>query len=83
MPGSRDGARGSGRGQVVDAAMTDGAATLMSMMYTLKAMGQWTQERGSNLLDGGAGDDLVDRVLGDVEVDVGPLERRGVVEGLA
>ena len=47
-------ARGSGRGQVVDAAMTDGAAVLMSMMYTLKAMGQWTQERGSNLLDGGA-----------------------------
>ncbi len=47
-------ARGSGRGQVVDAAMTDGAATLMTMMYTLKAMGQWTQERGSNLLDGGA-----------------------------
>lgn len=47
-------ARSSGQGQVVDAAMTDGAATLMSMMYTLKAMGQWTQERGSNLLDGGA-----------------------------
>jgi alpha-methylacyl-CoA racemase len=34
--------------------MTDGAAVLMSMMYTLKAMGQWTQERGDNLLDGGA-----------------------------
>lgn len=47
-------ARNSGKGQVVDAAMTDGAATLMSMMYTLQAMGQWTQERGSNLLDGGA-----------------------------
>ena len=47
-------ARSSGRGQVVDAAITDGAAVLMSMMYTLKAMGQWTQERGSNLLDGGA-----------------------------
>jgi len=47
-------ARGSGRGQVVDAAMTDGCALLMSMMYTLKAMGQWQQRRGSNLLDGGA-----------------------------
>ena len=47
-------ARGSGRGQVVDAAMTDGAAVLMSMMYTLNAMGQWSPERGSNLLDGGA-----------------------------
>ncbi len=47
-------ARQTGKGQVVDAAMTDGAAVLMSMMYTLKAMGQWTQQRGDNLLDGGA-----------------------------
>ncbi|TAL91309.1 MAG: CoA transferase [Rhodanobacter sp.] len=47
-------ARSSGHGQVVDAAMSDGSAVLMSMMYTLKAMGQWTQERGSNLIDGGA-----------------------------
>lgn len=47
-------ARSSGQGQVVDAAMTDGSALLMSMMYTLKAMGQWQQQRGSNLLDGGA-----------------------------
>ena len=47
-------ARGSGLGQVVDVAMTDGSALLMSMMYTLKAMGQWRQERGTNLLDGGA-----------------------------
>lgn len=47
-------ARSTGQGQVVDAAMTDGAAVLMSMMYTLKAMGQWTQQRGYNLLDGGA-----------------------------
>ena len=34
-------ARNSGKGQVVDAAMTDGSALLMTMMYTLKAMGQW------------------------------------------
>jgi alpha-methylacyl-CoA racemase len=47
-------ARTSGLGQVVDAAMTDGSALLMSMMYTLKAMGQWSNERGTNLLDGGA-----------------------------
>ncbi len=47
-------ARSSGRGQVVDCAMTDGSALLMAMIYTLKAMGQWTQDRGSNLLDGGA-----------------------------
>ena len=47
-------ARTSGHGQVVDAAMTDGASLLMAMMYTFKAMGQWSNERGTNLLDGGA-----------------------------
>ena len=47
-------ARTSGKGQVVDAAMTDGSALLMSMIYGLKAMGQWSGDRGANLLDGGA-----------------------------
>ena len=47
-------ARSSGKGQVVDAAMTDGSALLMSMIYTLNAMGQWHQQREVNLLDGGA-----------------------------
>ncbi|HEY1013982.1 MAG TPA: CaiB/BaiF CoA-transferase family protein, partial [Herpetosiphonaceae bacterium] len=47
-------ARGSGRGQVVDAAMTDGAALLMTMIYQLKGLGAWTGGRGANLLDGGA-----------------------------
>jgi alpha-methylacyl-CoA racemase len=47
-------ARASGTGQVVDAAMTDGAALLTAMFWTLKATGAWTQERGTNLLDGGA-----------------------------
>lgn len=44
----------SGRGQVVDAAMTDGAALLMAMQYGFKAMGHWKDEREANLLDGGA-----------------------------
>ncbi|MFO1293028.1 MAG: CaiB/BaiF CoA-transferase family protein [Rubrivivax sp.] len=44
----------SGRGQVVDAAMVDGAASLASMFFGLAAAGQWSAERGSNLLDGGA-----------------------------
>jgi alpha-methylacyl-CoA racemase len=44
----------SGRGQVVDAAMVDGAGSLASIFYGLKAAGRWTDERGSNLLDGGA-----------------------------
>jgi alpha-methylacyl-CoA racemase len=46
--------RRSGRGQVVDAAMTDGAALLSSMIYGFKAAGTWSNERGENLLDGGA-----------------------------
>jgi alpha-methylacyl-CoA racemase len=47
-------ARGSGKGQVVDCAMTEGAASLMSMFYGFKAMGMWQDEKGVNLLDGGA-----------------------------
>jgi alpha-methylacyl-CoA racemase len=47
-------ARGSGKGQVIDCAMTDGAASLMSMFYGFKAMGMWRDEKGQNLLDGGA-----------------------------
>ncbi len=44
----------SGRGQVVDAAMVDGAASLASIFFGLKAAGNWGQARGENLLDGGA-----------------------------
>lgn len=43
----------SGAGQVVDAAMVDGAAGLASVFYGLAAAGQWAGERGTNLLDGG------------------------------
>ena len=46
-------ARTSGRGQVVDAAMADGSALLMSMIYGMRSAGDWS-ERGTNLLDGGA-----------------------------
>jgi len=48
------GARVTGSGQVVDAAMVDGAAALMTMTYTLRAAGIWQDERGTNLLDTGA-----------------------------
>lgn len=48
-------ARQSGQGQVIDAAMVDGAAALMTPMYGLQAMGRWNgDERGVNLLDTGA-----------------------------
>jgi alpha-methylacyl-CoA racemase len=47
-------ARVSGRGQVVDAAMCDGAASMLSIFFTLKARAQWEDQRAANLLDGGA-----------------------------
>jgi alpha-methylacyl-CoA racemase len=47
-------ARQSGKGQVVDAAMSDGAALLMSAQYGLMAKGFWSDERESNFLDGSA-----------------------------
>jgi len=47
-------ARTSGRGQIVDAAMIDGASLLMSMMYGMRAMGRWPAGRAGNLLDGSA-----------------------------
>jgi len=47
-------ARATGRGQVVDAAMTDGVAVLQALTLTMRAMGLWKDERQSNLLDGGA-----------------------------
>ncbi len=46
-------ARETGKGQVVDAAMTDGASILMSMFYAFHAIGAWTENRESNMLDGG------------------------------
>jgi alpha-methylacyl-CoA racemase len=47
-------ARASGQGQVVDAAMVDGAAYLMGPMWGLRGMGSFSEERGTNLLDTGS-----------------------------
>lgn len=44
----------SGKGQIVDTAMTDGAASLMAMFFGMSALGMWADKRGSNLLDSGA-----------------------------
>jgi alpha-methylacyl-CoA racemase len=44
----------SGKGQVVDAAMTDGSALLMNGLFPGMQTGQWSPERGTNMLDGGA-----------------------------
>ena len=47
-------AKSSGQGQVVDAAMVDGAAHLTTMFHSLRNLGFWSDEREANLLDGGA-----------------------------
>lgn len=47
-------AQRSGQGQVVDAAMVDGTASLMAMFFSMAAQGAFTDQRGTNLLDGGA-----------------------------
>ncbi len=45
---------GSGKGQVVDAAMVDGVSVMMSIFHGMTAMGVWTEEHGTNMLDSGA-----------------------------
>jgi alpha-methylacyl-CoA racemase len=47
-------AKQSGQGQVVDAAMVDGASILLASLYGAQQAGWWTEERGTNMLDGGA-----------------------------
>jgi alpha-methylacyl-CoA racemase len=47
-------ARSTGRGQVIDCAMVDGAALLMGLLWGMRASGAWKDERGINLLDTGA-----------------------------
>ncbi|WP_336881664.1 CaiB/BaiF CoA-transferase family protein [Rhodococcus globerulus] len=46
--------RSSGLGQVVDAAMVDGSSALMQAMWSLRGQGRWSDDHGTNLLDGGA-----------------------------
>lgn len=47
-------ARSTGQGQVIDAAMTDGASVIAAMIHGFRAAGAWTDAREANLLDGGA-----------------------------
>ncbi|MBS1848619.1 MAG: CoA transferase [Actinobacteria bacterium] len=44
----------SGKGQVVDAAMVDGVSVMMSIFHGMTAMGVWSEQRGTNMLDSGA-----------------------------
>lgn len=67
-------ARSSGKGQVVDAAMSDGAATLMAMMYGLYSRGLWDNARASNFLDGAAPFYGTYECSDGKYVSIGPLE---------
>lgn len=64
----------SGRGQVVDAAMVDGAALLMTMFFGMRAAGFWSDERGTNLLDTGAHFYEVYETADGRYVALGPIE---------
>lgn len=66
----------SGRGQVVDAAMVDGVASLTTLFHGLLAAGLWREHRGSNLLDGGAPFMRTYRTRDDGYVAVAALENR-------
>ena len=76
-------ARATGRGQVVDCAMTDGAASLMSMMFGLRGGGEWSELRQSNLIDGGAPFYDTYRCADDKWICIGALEPPFFAELLA
>jgi alpha-methylacyl-CoA racemase len=67
-------ARRTGIGQVVDAAMCDGAASLMTHFFALHSQGRWTARREDNLLDGGAPFYRTYRCADGRFVAVGPIE---------
>jgi alpha-methylacyl-CoA racemase len=66
--------RASGKGQVIDAAMTDGAACLMTYYYGRYAAGGWMDGRRANLLDGGAPFYDTYRCADGKWISIGPLE---------
>ncbi|WP_454695779.1 CaiB/BaiF CoA transferase family protein [Achromobacter aegrifaciens] len=69
-------ARQSGQGQVVDAAVMDGVASMATAFYGLAASGAWLPQRGANILDSGAPFYDVYRCADGLWLSVGPIERR-------
>ncbi len=64
----------SGKGQVVDAAMVDGVAVMMSIFHGMVGMGLWSEERGTNMLDSGAHwYDAYETADGE-SISIGPVE---------
>lgn len=68
--------RNSGQGQVIDAAIVDGAASLATVFYGLHAGGLWQDQRGSNILDSGAPFYDVYECADGEWISIGPLEAR-------
>ena len=66
----------SGKGQIVDAAMVDGAASMMTTFYGLLAAGIWKEQRSSNILDGGAHFVNTYRTRDNQYVVIGAIEER-------
>jgi len=73
-------AQKSGQGQVIDAAMVDGAASLMTTFFGLKAAGMWQDKRGANLLDGGAHFYSVYETKDGKHVSIGSIEAKFYAE---
>ena len=67
-------AQTSGKGQVIDASMVDGAASQMTFVYGLRAAGQWTDGRAENTLDGGAPNYRAYQTLDGKYIAIGPVE---------
>ena len=66
----------SGRGQVVDAAMVDGIASMMTLFHGLLAGRMWQESRGSNIIDAGAPNVHVYRTRDHAYMAVGAVEAR-------
>ncbi|VTU26178.1 Succinyl-CoA:(R)-benzylsuccinate CoA-transferase subunit BbsF [Variovorax sp. SRS16] len=69
-------ARATGQGQVVDAAIVDGAASLATVFYGLSAAGRWKAERGTNILDTGAPHYDCYECSDGQWISIGPIEAR-------
>lgn len=67
-------ARETGRGQVIDCAVSDGAASLMAMFYGFKSSGRWRDRREANALDGGAHFYNTYRCADGKWISLGPIE---------
>ena len=79
-------AQRSGEGQIVDAAMVDGAASMMTWIHGLRSVGAWNETRGTNAIDGGSHYVASYRTADDQYVTVAAIEKRfylALLEGLS